>query len=62
MMQYSDCLKVMQKERECVLRARERNCNQGHCAGCDLVLPDDVILNAYDSVIEVLKILDDDLK
>ena len=58
----TDVLKVMKNERECILRARKRNCNQNHCAGCSLVMPDDVLLNAYDTVIEVFRNMQDDLK
>lgn len=58
----TDVLKVMQNERKCILRARERNCNQNHCAGCPLVMDDRVLLNAYDAVIEVFSNMQDDLK
>ena len=61
-MELKDLLKVMQNERACILRARERNCNQNHCIDCDLVMPDNVLLNAYDTVIELIKSIDDDLK
>lgn len=58
----TDALKVMLNERKCILRAKERNCNQSHCFDCDLCMPDNVILNAYDTVIEMLSGFDDDLK
>lgn len=61
-MQNTDILRVMENERKCILRARERNCNQNHCIGCDLVMDDKVLLNAYDQVIDILKNLEDDLK
>ena len=58
----ADVKRVMENERKCVLRAKEINCNQGQCAGCDLVLPSDLILNAYDCVLRILEDAEDDLK
>ena len=55
-------VKIMENELKCVLRAREHNCNQGKCACCDLVMPDNLLVNAYENVIEILKGMDDDLK
>lgn len=52
----------MENEEKCILQARERNCNQNHCAGCPLVMDDKVLLNAYEQVISILKRIDDDLK
>ena len=61
-MKTSELLRIMENERQCILRARERNCNQNHCINCDLVMPDDVLLNAYENVIALIKMSDDDLK
>lgn len=65
MRKYEDVRKLMENEKKCILRARELNCNQNHCAGCTLVQDDRVLLNAYETVIEILTRLienEDDLK
>lgn len=54
-------LLVMEIERECVQRNVDNLCDR-ECAGCDLVLPDDVVLAAYDDVIQRYKRNEDDLK
>lgn len=46
-------IKVIQTEKKCVLR-NIRGCDR-ECGKCDLVLPDDEILTAYDMAIELLK-------
>ena len=56
-----NALVVMEIERECVQRASNHLCDR-ECEGCDLVLPDDIVLNAYDTVIAMLKRQEDDLK
>lgn len=61
-MQIADIKKVMENERKCVLRGKELNCNQGQCAGCDLVMDANTIINAYDNVIQILEDAEDDLK
>lgn len=48
-----EVLKVMQTEKECVLR-NIRGCDR-ECGKCDLVLPDETILSAYDYVMEMLE-------
>lgn len=42
-------LKVLKNERECITR-QGNICNRD-CANCDLVLPDNVILEVYDFLI-----------
>lgn len=42
-------LKVLKNERECI--TRQGNICDRDCANCDLVLPDDVILEVYDFLI-----------
>lgn len=49
-----NALLVMEIERECVQRNVDKHCNR-HCEACDLVLPDDIVLSAYDTVIRMLK-------
>ena len=49
-----NALVVMEIERECVHRASQKHCNR-NCEACDLVLPDDIVLGAYDTVIRMLK-------
>lgn len=50
-------LKVLKTERECVSRNDGGNCDRD-CGKCDLVLPSDVVLQAYDYVIaEISKTL-----
>ena len=56
-----NALLVMEIERECVHRNSEGRCDR-NCNDCDLVLPDDIVLNAYDKVIKMLKQEEDDLK
>ena len=48
-------LEVMKRERECVLTQVEKPCDR-NCDKCSLVLPIDVVLKAYDEVIEMLKV------
>lgn len=46
-----DAIRVIQNERNCVIRAS--TCNRD-CSNCDLVLDENDILSAYDAAIEAL--------
>lgn len=48
----TEALFVLQNERECVIRGA--TCDRD-CAKCDLVMPSEKIISAYDNVIEWLK-------
>ena len=51
-MNKNDVISVLETERECVMRAEY--CDRD-CAKCDLVMPSDKIISAYNYVIEWLK-------
>ncbi len=46
-------IKVLSNERACVVRQTEGGCDR-KCDGCDLVLPDRMILSAYGTAISIL--------
>ncbi len=46
-------IKVLSNERACVVRQTEGGCDR-KCDGCDLVLPDRMILSAYGTAIDIL--------
>ena len=48
-------LEVMKRERECVLTQEKKPCDR-NCSKCSLVLPINVVLKAYDKVIEMLEV------
>jgi len=50
-MSNEETIKIIQNERNCVIRAS--TCNRD-CANCDLVLDESKILLAYDKAIEAL--------
>lgn len=50
-------IEVLRTEKKCVLR-NIRGCDRD-CAKCDLVLPDDEILTAYDTAIRIIQGEDD---
>lgn len=50
-------IEVLKNEKKCVLR-NIRGCDRD-CGKCDLVLPDEEILTAYDTAIRVLEGEDD---
>ena len=56
-----NALVVMEIELECVKRNAEKKCDR-NCADCDLVLPDDIVIGAYHTVINMLKRNEDDLR
>lgn len=51
----SECITVLRHEKECVIR-NIKGCDRD-CANCDLVLPDQQILDAYDHAIGLLTIM-----
>ena len=55
-------IEVLETEKKCVKRNIAGCCRE--CAECDLVLPDDVIVSAYDWAIRLMSddISDDDLR
>lgn len=55
-----EAIDVIKTEKKCVLR-NIRGCDRD-CAKCDLVLPDEDILTAYDMAIKVLNEEEDDRK
>jgi hypothetical protein len=50
----TDALKVMRTEKACVLRNESNQCDR-QCSACNLVLPSNKILAAYDYVIDMLE-------
>lgn len=46
-------IKVLSNERACVVRQTEGGCDR-KCEGCDLVLPDRMVLSAYGTAIDIL--------
>jgi len=55
-----EAVEVIKTEKKCVLR-NIRGCDRD-CAKCDLVLPDEDILTAYDMAIKALNEEEDDRK
>ena len=50
-MKISELLDVMRTERECISR---QECDRD-CGKCDLVMETDIILEAYNEIIEILE-------
>ena len=50
----TDVLKVIETERKCVIRNAIGNCDRD-CAKCDLLLPTNDIVEAYDRVITMIQ-------
>ena len=46
-------IKVLSNERACVVQQTEGGCDR-NCEGCDLVLPDRMVLSAYGTAIDIL--------
>lgn len=55
-----NAVEVLRIEKKCVLR-NIRGCDR-KCEGCDLVLPDDEVLKAYDEAIKALLEMENDGK
>ncbi len=53
-----EAIRVLRNERECVQR---QGCDR-NCAVCDLVLPDEIIINAYDMAIAAFRQNDEEVK
>ncbi len=53
-MDCNDAISVLQNEQECVRRQGGQGCDR-NCAACDLVLPDEVIMAAYDMALAALR-------
>lgn len=51
---YDETLKVMETERECILRQDTPRCDR-NCKTCDLCLPTYQVMNAFENVIKVLR-------
>ena len=49
-----DVLEVMKTERQCVIRNEIGSCNRD-CGNCDLLLPTNDIIQAYDRVIMMIQ-------
>ena len=47
-------IEVIKTEKECVMRNVGSNCNRD-CYGCDLIMPDKDILDAYDIAIDAIE-------
>lgn len=60
MLSYAEIIKVMENEKACVLK-NINGCDRD-CANCELALPDDVILEAYDAVIMFTKYVMEECK
>ena len=43
---------IIKRERECVLRAK--SCDR-NCGDCDLIMPEDEIVNAYNKALDLLE-------
>lgn len=55
-MTYEDALNIIKTERECVKRQNGSFCdNQRDCINCDLAIPDQSVIEAYDITIEALE-------
>lgn len=50
----NEILCVLERERECVLRQDTPECNRD-CKNCDLVLPKEKVVRAYDNVIGIIR-------
>ena len=48
-------ISFLQTERKCVLRQGTPKCPNRECEKCDLVLPEEDVIAAYNSAIELLK-------
>ncbi len=53
-MNIEDTIRVLSNERACVMRNTEEACDR-NCAACDLVLPDELVISAYRTAINILR-------
>lgn len=54
-MNQTEALKIMQTEKECVERQGTVACPNRDCENCDLLLPTEKVVEAYDVAIKVLE-------
>ena len=55
-MTYEEVLNIIKNERECVKRQNGSFCdNQKDCKNCDLVIPNECVIEVYDITIEAIK-------
>lgn len=53
-MTIEETIKVLSHERACVMRQTGPGCDR-NCASCDLVLPDELVISAYRTTINILR-------
>lgn len=53
-MNIEDTIKVLSNELACVMRQTGPGCDR-NCAACDLVLPDEPVISAYQTAINILR-------
>ena len=53
-MNIEDTIKVLSHERACVMRQTGPGCDR-NCVACDLVLPDEIVISAYQTAINILR-------
>lgn len=53
-MNIEDTIRVLSNERACVMRNTAGACDR-NCAACDLVLPDELVISAYQTAINILR-------
>lgn len=53
-MNIEDTIRVLSHERICVMRQIEPGCDRD-CAACDLVLPDELVISAYQKAVNILR-------
>lgn len=53
-MSIKETIKVLSNEMACVKRQTGPGCNR-NCAACDLVLPDELVISAYQTAIDILR-------
>ena len=56
-MKFEKTIKVLEQEKECVLRQDTPKCNRD-CKNCDLLLPTEDVIAAYETAIEILTTID----
>ncbi len=53
-MTIDETIRVLSNERACVMRNTAGACDR-NCAACDLVLPDDLVISAYRTAVDILR-------